>query len=454
MSAVPGAADPGPDLPRVCVIGAGSSGITAAKSLFQRGIPFDCFERGDDVGGNWLFKNSNGLSSAYRSLHINTSSRRMAYSDFPMPAEFPDFPHHSQMYRYFRGYVKHFGFGHKITFGTRVTRAVLEDGLWRVETDSDECLHYDALVVANGHHWDPRWPEPPFPGAFDGPEIHSHDYIDSAEPVAMAGKRVLVVGMGNSAMDIACELSRRDIAERLFLSARRGAWIVPNYLFGLPMDQLGATHPWLPWRVQSLLMRLALLLNVGTPWRYGLPKPDHPPLAAHPTVSQELLGRLGRGDIVPKPGIRELGGNTVVFADGSRERIDVIVYCTGYKVSFPFFDPAFVSAADNELPLWMRMMKPGIPNLLFIGLCQPLGAIMPIAEAQAEFFADCLLGDLALPDVAEAEAEIADHRDRQRRRYVTSKRHTMQVDYDRYLYDLRNERRRARRRARRLGLVS
>lgn len=262
----------------------------------------------------------------------------------------------------------------------------------------------------------------------------------------MSGKRVLVVGMGNSAMDIACELSRRDVAERLFLSARRGAWIVPNYLFGRPMDRLGGTHPWIPWRVQSLLTRLALRLNVGPPWRYGLPRPDHAPLAAHPTVSQELLGKLGRGDILPKPGIRALDGDTVTFVDGSTEKVDVIVYCTGYKISFPFFDPGFLSAPDNEFPLWMRMMKPGIPNLLFVGLCQPLGAIMPIAEAQAAFFCEYLLGELELPKIAEAEAEIIRHREGLRRRYVASKRHTIQVDYDRYLYELGRENRRARQR--------
>src|ERR1700748_1142171 len=144
-----------PDLPTVCVIGAGSSGIAAAKALHERGIPFDCFEKSDQVGGNWVFGNRNGMSSAYRSLHINTSRDRMQYSDFPMPKSYPDFPHHTQIAEYFDSYVDHFGFRSHIHFQTAVLHAS-EDGSsgWRVRTNEAE-RHYDYLLVANGHHWDP-----------------------------------------------------------------------------------------------------------------------------------------------------------------------------------------------------------------------------------------------------------------------------------------------------------
>src|SRR6201996_1096419 len=148
-------------LPLVCVIGAGSSGIAAAKALHERGIPFDCFEKSDQVGGNWVFGNRNGMSSAYRSLHINTSRERMEYSDFPMPAAYPDFPHHTQIAAYFDAYVDHFGFRERIAFETGVAHAARADGRWRVTLDTGEEREYDALLVANGHHWDPRWPEPP-----------------------------------------------------------------------------------------------------------------------------------------------------------------------------------------------------------------------------------------------------------------------------------------------------
>jgi dimethylaniline monooxygenase (N-oxide forming) len=436
----------GPD--RTCVIGAGPSGLAAVKALAEAGLDFDCFEKSDRVGGNWVFGNRNGQSRIYRSLHINTSRQRMAYADFPMPADYPDFPHHALMARYFEAYAAAFGLHRRITFGTAVMRAEREEpGRWQLTLADGTIRCYRALVVANGHHWDPRWPEPPVPGPFAGEIIHAHDYVAPDEPIDFAGKRVVVVGMGNSAMDIACELSRPGIAERLYLSARRGAWVIPNYVLGRPMDRLGVGAAWLPWRVQSLMAELLIRLVVGAPWRFGLPRPDHPPLAAHPTVSQDLPVRLGRGDVVPKPEIRELQGRSVLFADGSTVEADVLIYCTGYQVSFPFFPPEFLAAPGNELPLWRRLLQPGEEDLFFVGLLQPLGAVMPIAEAQAKLIAALLAGHYRLPSTQRMRQEL-EHDDAARQhRYVASARHTMQVDFDRYLADLARERRAGERRA-------
>ena len=428
--------------PRVCVIGAGSSGIAVVKALADRGIPFDCFEISDRVGGNWAFRNPNGRSAAYRSLHINTSRDRMAYADLPMPRDYPDFPHHTLVARYFDDYVDHFGLRERITFGTEVTHATrLAPRRWRVTLGTGTVHEYGVLVVANGHHWDPRWPDPPIPGSFAGSVLHAHSYVDPGEPVDMRGKRVVVVGMGNSAMDLACELCQPGVAARLYLSARRGAWVVPNYLFGRPLDQLGLTHPFVPWRVQSLAAEVLLRALVGSPWRFGLPRPDHPPLAAHPTVSQDLLVRLGRGDIVPKPGIERFEGRTVRFADGSAVGADVVVCCTGYKVSFPFFDPGFLAAPGNDLPLWRRLARPGEDDLFFVGLLQPLGATMPLAEAQAGLIGELLAGRYALPSAEAMRTEMERERRHLAARYVASARHTMQVDFERYLRELARERR-------------
>jgi cation diffusion facilitator CzcD-associated flavoprotein CzcO len=435
------------DRPRVCVIGAGSSGIAVVKALKDRGIPHACFEKGDDIGGNWYFRNSNGMSAAYESLHINTDSKLMEYRDYPMAPDTPDYPSHHVIKAYFDDYAAHFGLREHIRFNTEVTRAErASDGSWTVTLDSGETGCFDALVVANGHHWDPRWPDPPYPGEFDGPQIHSHQYLNPHEPLDFQGKRVLVVGMGNSAMDIACELSRPGIAEKLFLSARNGVWILPKYLFGIPMSRLGMLPHWLPWQLGGFLTRLAVTLNAGSPWRFGLPRPQHRMLQAHPTISQEIYMRLGSGDVLPRPGIRMLKGDRVEFTDGREERVDVIVWCTGYKLSLPFFDPGFISAPGNDLPLWERMIKPGIDNLYFVGLLQPLGAIMPIAEAQGHFIGDHLLGRIALPDEAEMERAMAKERAAMFRRYKDhAPRHTMQVDFEAYLHRLRKHARRGRR---------
>lgn len=440
-------------LPRVCVIGAGSSGIAAVKALAERGLAVTCFEKGDEIGGNWCYRNSNGMSAAYESLHINTDSRLMEYRDYPMPPGTPDYPSHKVIKAYFDDYVAHFGLRQHIRFGAEVTRAARRaDGAWEITLADGTRATFDALVVANGHHWDPRWPEPPYPGEFHGAQIHAHSYLNPREPLDFHGKRVLVVGMGNSAMDIACELSRPGIAEALYLSARHGVWVLPKYLFGVPMSRLGMLPHWVPWRVGSVLTRLAVGIVAGAPWRFGLPRPDHRMLQAHPTISQEIYMRLGSGDVLPRPGIRRLKGDRVEFTDGREEAVDVIVWCTGYKLSLPFFDPEFIAAPGNDLPLWERMMKPGIDNLYFVGLLQPLGAIMPIAEAQAHFIGDHLLGRIALPGTAEMERAMARERAAMFRRYRDrAPRHTMQVDFEAYLHRLRRLARRGARLARRRG---
>ncbi|HST56838.1 MAG TPA: NAD(P)-binding domain-containing protein [Solirubrobacteraceae bacterium] len=427
-------------LPRVCVIGAGSSGIVAAKALHQQGIPFDCYEKSDQVGGNWVFGNRNGMSAAYRSLHINTSRERMEYTDFPMPKSYPDFPHHTHIASYFNDYVDHFGFRERIAFQTGVERAERRaDGTWLLTLENGQTHAYDALVVANGHHWNPRWPEPAFPGSdtFAGTQMHAHEYIDNT---GFKDRSVLVLGMGNSAMDLAVESS--FVAKRTIICSRRGAYILPKYLFGKPLDQIGVSPltPRVPWAVRKAMLTALFRLGVGRMEDYGLPKPDHGLGEAHPTISADFLNRVAHGEIEYRPNIAELQGERVKFVDGSVEQVDTIVYCTGYKVTFPFFDEQLISAPDNDLPLFRRVFHPDLHNVFFVGLLQPLGAIMPLAEAQANWIAAYLRGEYALPDAPHLRADMQRERAQMFKRYVASKRHTMQVDYDSYLYDIAQER--------------
>jgi cation diffusion facilitator CzcD-associated flavoprotein CzcO len=212
--------------------------MVALKALVSAGVPVVCFEKGDRVGGNWVFRNTNGMSASYRSLHINTSRERMEYSDFPMPKSYPDFPHHTQIKQYLEAYVDHFDLRRHIRFSTGVQHAAQHDGGWLLTLEDGSTEQFDALVVANGHHWDPALPDPPFPGVFDGRQLHSHDYV---EPEPFRGLRVVVVGRGNSAMDIAVELG--EVADRVFLSARR---------FTVPHDKRATgvavvTYPDIPW---------------------------------------------------------------------------------------------------------------------------------------------------------------------------------------------------------------
>ena len=431
----------------VCIIGAGSSGITAAQVLAARDIEFDCFEMGSGVGGNWRYDNDNGVSSAYRSLHINTSRTAMEYAAHPMPESLPDYPSHWQIADYFDDFVDHFGLRERITFRTEVAKvstAVGPGGGYDVTLRAlgnsrvAETRHYDQVVVANGHHWNPRWPEPSFPGSetFPGEQLHAHYY---RTPDVFEGKRVVVLGIGNSATDIAVESSR--VADETYLAMRRGAYILPKYLFGVPTDHLTDSRLARgPFAMQKLGLKTMLRLAVGRMTDYGLPQPDHDVLEAHPTVSDDLLSRLGHGDIDVKPNVDRFEGSKVFFVDGTAVEADVVVYCTGYQVSFPFLDDTVIRAEDNHIDLYRRVVSPDHPGLYFVGLIQPLGAVMPLAEQQAHWVADLIAGDVGLPSVPEMRAQIASYDAALRKRYVASKRHTIQVDAHAYRGELERER--------------
>jgi flavin-binding monooxygenase-like protein len=424
------------ELPSVCVIGAGVSGLTACKALADFGVPHTGFEASDEVGGNWYFRNPNGVSSAYRSLHIDISKPSISFRDFPMPDRYPDYPHHTHIFEWLRDYADAFNLREAIRFNTRVQHAERgPGGGWLITLEDGEQQSFDALLVCNGHHWDPRFPE--YPGRFDGEQLHSHDYIDPSTPLELQGKRVLVVGIGNSAVDIVSELARKTMCETVFLSTRSGAYVIPKYIFGKPADQVVKTNPRLPVGLQRRVARVLPRIFSGRMEDFGLPTPNHRFLDAHPTVSNELLGRLGAGDAVAKGDVAELMGDRVRFADGSVEELDVIIYATGYKVSFPFFDPGFVSAPENALPLYKRMLKPGIDDLAFIGLGQPIPTIFPFSELQSKLAARWLSGDWAPPPVAEMEEEIRRDEAFHTGHFIDKPRHTMQLEWYGYEHELK-----------------
>ncbi|MEM8616902.1 MAG: NAD(P)-binding domain-containing protein [Pseudomonadota bacterium] len=433
---------------KACIIGAGCSGFTMAKRLKDYGVPYDCFEMSDNIGGNWYFKNPNGLSSCYESLHIDTSKWRLAFEDYPVPEDWPDFPHHSQLLQYFHDYVDHFGLRDTISFNTAVTKATRRsDGDWDVTTSDGQTRTYQWLFVGNGHHWDPRTPDD-YPGqdSFEGYQIHSHHYEDPFEAYDFRGKRVLVVGAGNSAMDISSELSQRPIAKRLTISMRRGVWVLPKYLNGEPADK--AVLPgWMPSSVGRALARKMIKKQIGNPENYGLPKPDHEPLDAHPSVSGEFLTRVGCGDINAKGAIERFEPNAVVFKDGTREEIDAIVWATGYKVSFPFFETSDLTPEENRFPLFKRMVKPGYENLFFLALAQPLPTLVNFAEQQSKLAAAAVVGDYAFPSHAEMDAITKADEKTHMGHFYQAARHTMQVDFNVYVKDLLKEIERGKKRA-------
>ena len=362
-----------------------------------------------------------------------------------MPADWPDFPSHERIGEYFSRYVDETRRARPdpLRRGGGGGRARGQSGGWTVRAEDGFEGEFDVLVVASGHNWEPRLPDPPYPGSFDGRQLHAHDYREADE---LEGRRVLVVGMGNSSMDIAVESS--TVAEATFLSTRRGTRIVPKYVFGKPADQVTSpTMARLPWQVRQPLTHLLLRLAVGRPESYGLPAPSSGFLRDHPTISDAVLSRLTHGEIAVRPGIQSLDGDGVVFADGSRERVDVIVWCTGYRVTVPYVDPAVLGAAPEDLSLFKRVFHHEHDDLFFIGLVQTTGSAIPVVERQSELLADHLTGRYAPPSPAKRRADAAKRRDAAAKRYGEHKRPHLRVEFDGFMRELEVEHRRGRRRA-------
>jgi hypothetical protein len=384
------------------------------------------YERNAEVGGNWIFKPGPSHSSVFDTTHIISSKRLSEYDDFPMPDSYPDYPGHQQLKEYFQAYARQFGVERFIHFGVEV-RSVRRraHGGWRLTLADGRQEDFDVVLVASGHHWDPRLPS--YPGSYDGEFLHSHAY-KAADP--FAGKRVLVIGGGNSACDIAVEAARR--AARTCISMRRGYWFIPKFLMGMPTDVANAqVLGKLPKAIRQKVIGLILRLVQGRNADYGLPEPEHGPLEAHPTINSELLYFIRHGRIHPKPDIARWDGKTVRFVDGSSEDFDAVIAATGYVTRFPFLDASEVGDySGREVPLYLKIFHPRFDDLFFIGLFQPLGCIWPLADWQGKLVARALKGAWKRPiDIARAIRRELDSPDYA---YTASLRHAVEVDYHAY----------------------
>ena len=421
---------------RVAVIGAGAAGLTAMKELLEIGADVVGYDKGERPGGLWVCGSSSGISPAYNSLHLNTSKGRTEFADFPMPEDWPDYPSVDHIARYLADYAETYGVLPHLRFSTSVTSVERDDsdGSWVVESEPGAAERFDAVVVANGHNWSPRWPTPPYPGDFDGLQMHAHDYMD---PEVFQDKRVLIVGMGNSAMDIAVDASFVSRGPVL-LSARRGVHIVPKYLFGRPADATGGAIAFLPWRFRQRLAETMLRIGVGKPQSYGLPAPAVGLFQNHPTISDTILHRLTHGEVEARPGIAELAGGSVRFTDGRSDEVDVIVWATGYEVTIPFLSARWLGENPETLPLYRRVFHLDDPTLAFVGLMQSTGAALPIVEQQSKLFAAYLGGSYALPSAAEQRKSVEQSLASATKRWGAS-RPAMRVDFDRFVAELPRE---------------
>ena len=410
---------------KVAIIGAGPSGITAIKNFADQGFEVTAFDRCEGVGGNWRFNDPSGHSSVFETTHLISSKYTSFFEDFPLPDSASDYPSHKELLSYFNAYADHFDIRKLIKFNTEVTNCKKIDGdRWEVEwntlgSDEKNIGEYDALVVCNGHHHKPRYPD--YPGEFTGELIHSHEF-KSAKP--FQDKRVLVIGGGNSACDVAVETAR--VSKSTSISWRRGYYLIPKFMYGLPTDVQALKNRWMPDFIRGPFTKLMLEIFQGKNEDIGLQKPDKSLNATHPTVNSELYYAVRHGKVTPHVDIERYEGNKVKFKDGKSEEFDVIIACTGFKIKHDFFDKSLINYEEGKVPLLHKMIPADINNLYFIGLFQPLGCIWPGAELQSKLAAQHLCGnwkpEKSIKELIEIELANPDVKQ------IDTPRHTITVD--------------------------
>jgi cation diffusion facilitator CzcD-associated flavoprotein CzcO len=363
------------------VIGAGPMGLATARVLQKHGLPFVGFELHRDVGGLWDIANPH--STVYESAHLISSKRMTEFAEFPMRDEVAPYPAHHELRRYFRDFADHFDLRRHYEFGTRVVRVERDADGWVVTTECEGVTrrrHVAGVLIATGTLHHPH--QPAIPGDFAGTVMHSAQY---KTPAILAGKRVLVVGCGNSGADIAVDAVRA--AASVDLSVRRGYWFLPKFLKGHPIDTLGGLirlpRP-LKQRLDGLLIRFA----VGKPSDYGLPDPDHRLYESHPVMNSLVLHHLAHGDIRARADLVRASGHTVTFADGTQGEYDVILQATGYALHYPFIDKAALHWSQGPAPqLFLNVMHPHDDTVFLMGMVEASGLGWQGRYEQAELVA-------------------------------------------------------------------
>jgi hypothetical protein len=419
---------------RVCIIGAGPAGLSAARALKRFGIPYDQYERHSDVGGIWDLDNPG--TPMYESAHFISSRKTSGFFDFPMPDSFPDYPGNRQILAYTRDFADTFGLRSAIRFNCPVENVESNGSDWEVTLSDGSSRTYQAVICATGVTWSPRLPS--HPGTFSGEVRHSSTYRDTTE---FRGKRVLIVGLGNSGADIACDAAAS--AEAAFVSVRRGYHVIPKHLFGIPTDELSESGPELPVRVIRPPLRLLLRLLQGDLTKYGLPKPDHDLLESHPLLNSQLLHHLQHGDVAIRPDVDRLDGSRVRFVDGTDEEIDLVLYATGYDWAIPYMADRYFQWHDGRPDLYLSAFNRDHRNLIGLGYVEINSSAYTVFDHISNLVAQYLHDQQQNPQRANAfDRLIADDRPQLSGglTFIDSPRHRSYVDahsYRKYLAAVR-----------------
>jgi len=420
---------------RIAVIGAGACGICAAKYLLEVGFDVTVYEIGSQIGGLWCYQNDNGRSSAYRTLHINTSRGVTRFSDLDFDAATQAFPDHVDMHRYLIRYAEHFGVRPHIRFGSRVTQIrpafdkAREPPKWEVELADGAVAAFDAVIVATGHLTKPLHAQEL--QQFGGEYLHAHDY---KAPEPNIGKRICVVGIGNSACDIASDVC--VTSPRCALVARSGVLILPKLLFGRAFTDITAQiqRPWIPRGLRRRITRFLTWLAHGDITRLGFKRPTE---LTHVTSNATVVTDIAYRRIAVKQGISAVEGKTIRFVDGTAEEFDVLIAATGYEIDLDFVPPQVLQVADNQLELYMRIVPPEWPGLYLMGFFNTDTALNMVFEHQARWVRELLLENARLPSAGSMRQAIVERAAWYAGQYKQSIRHSIEEEHVRYLTDLK-----------------
>ena len=422
---------------RVAVIGAGAAGLCAAKYLLARGAEVVIYELGSYVGGLWVYNNDSGLGPAYRSLHLNSEARVTAYQDFPFPEGSPLYPDHAAVRRYLQAYAERFDVLRHVRFRSRVEAVTPEGERWRVQLADGHSDNFDAVVVASGHQGTPTHPS--WKDDFAGEYLHSHSY---RVPEPFKDKRVLVVGMGNSAVDIAADIC--VVTQSTTLSSRSPVLVMPRMLFGVPTSRvLGRLEKrWMPWPVRRTIREVLTRIVHGRMEQWGFVTPKS---RTHPTSHPSLMAHFVWNRITAKPGITRVQGQDVHFTDGSVGTYDAIIAGTGYAVALPFLQPSLVPLNGHHLALFLRVVHPRQKGLYFAGMFNVAGGgNIRMMDDQAQWITGLVFGDEALPDEAAMRAVMQEEQNFLQRHYPGSARYALELDPTFYRQQLARQRQRGR----------
>jgi hypothetical protein len=420
---------------KVGIIGAGAAGLVGARHLMAAGFDVTLFEIGSSVGGMWVYKNDNGRSSAYKTLHINTAKHLTSFEDFDFGEEVPPFPNHRDMAKYLGDYADHHGVRKRVRFNTRVTDVrpapdySPDSPAWEVETEHGDVDRYDTVIVATGHLTKPMEIE-----AFKefGPGyLHSHHYKDPAD---FGGKRVCVVGVGNSALDIASDIC--TVTDRCVLVGRSTPLIIPKLIFGRPFWDVVKPfyRSWIPDWVRARVVKLLVWIVHGRMSALGFGAHEK---KIHATSNANIVNHIRYLRAIVKKGIDQAADGKIRFNDGTEEAFDHLIAATGYEIELDFLKPEIVQNNGYSLDLYMRIVPPKWRGLYFLAFFNSDTALNWIAEHQARWIVALETGEAALPDAAGMEQEITNRKSWVAQNFKDTPRHGIEVEHLPYFRDLR-----------------